>query len=460
MRQAQNFDPETENLTARQLLSTLWMCPEYIPVTAQILSHDGLLLPTAEHVWQVIKGHVGNNKLDIPKALAAIHSSREASEFFRLAQEENYSPKRYTERQIKEWSSLLAEQGLRRLGTDITHRAKSGFMDNQRDLDEVISSTMQELAGLRNRGGANTWRSQDEIATETLQILDAMERGEIVDGVMTGFPSIDAVLSGGFPDGELAILGARPSIGKTSAALELAFNMAEEWYVQGIDKCVAFFSAETTGPKLQFRMACSLTKVSLAKMRAGRATKEEFHRVREALAYIRKLPIYYDETSRPTTQQMLLRAMSLDNVTIGGQRKRVGIIFFDFLELAGDQDANEVLRIGKIVYGLKDIAKGMMIPVVALCQLDRSVEGRMPTMKDLRWSSTIEQTAYTIIFLHRPSFYKRAKDKGYMPHLDNERYLAIWMIAKYKDGCIGPVEMRFEEEYTRFSDPHDMKEKW
>jgi replicative DNA helicase len=444
---------ETENYIARQLLSTLWMCPDYIPLAAQILSHDGLLLPTAEYVWQIIKSHVGNGKLDIPRALDAIHRKQDAAEFFRQAQEENYSPKRFGERKITQWASTLAEQGLRRLGAGIAEKAKAAMMSSAAPLDETVSTAMQELAGLRSRGGMNTWRSQNDIMVDSLKILEAMERGEVADGVMTGFPSIDFVLSGGFPNGELILIGAKPSMGKTAASLEIAMNMGFQWEREGSDKCVAYFSAETTSTKLQLRMACSLARVNQAKLRAGRATYEEKQALRDALERVRTLPIYIDEGVRPTTQQMLLRAMALDNVAIDGKQKKVGIIFFDFLELAGDEDANEVLRVGKIANGLKDLAKSLMVPVVALSQVGKAVDGRMPTLNDLRWSATLEQLPYIIMFLHRESYYKKRKDLDYNPLFDDDHGKSVWMIAKQKDGATGPVEMCFEEEFAKFSDP-------
>lgn len=455
-------DTQTEEYVARQLLSTLWMRPEYIPLVAQTLSHDGLLLPTAEYVWQVIKSHVGNNKLDVPRALVAIHRHQDASAFFRQAQEENYSPNRYNERQISEWANVLAEQGLRRLGMGIARQIHASMKDGAISLDEAVTQAMQELSGLRSRGGENTWRSQDDIAEESLAILDAMERGEVADGVMTGFPSIDAVLSGGFPNGEFVLIGARPSVGKTSFALDLAFNMAENWHKTGSDKCVAFFSAETTGPKLQFRMAYALAGVNQAKARAGRASKDEIQAVKDAIAYIKRLPIYIDESSRPTTKNMLLRAMALDNATIGGKRKRVGIIFFDFIELAGDQDSNEVLRVGKISDGLKELAKLMKIPVIGLCQIKREADGvdKIPTLSDLRWSATLEQNSYIVIFLHRASYHKKRTNLNYNPQTDPDHNKAIVMVAKHKDGAIGPVEMLFEEEFSSFSDPRQQKNQW
>lgn len=454
----QSADTEYDYI-ARQLLSTLWMLPEYIPLVTQIINHDGLLPTTEEYVWQVIRNHVGNGRLDIPAALDAISRNPKASEFFRLAQEENYSPRRYTERQIVAWATVLAEQGLRRFGESLADKIKANMGDKHISLDEIISDAMAGLAGLRNQGGLNTWRSQAEIAVSTRRILAAMRRGEAGGGVLTGFPSVDAVL-GGFKNGELSILAARPSMGKTAAACDIIVSMAERYEEVGSNECVAFFSAETSGELLQLRMAYALAGVNQAKSRARKTTAEEERRVDEALARIESLPIYIDESPAPTTQNMLLRALALDNVVIRGERKKIGIVFFDFVELAGDKDPNEVQRITKIAVGLKVIAKFLKVPVVALCQVDRAAEGRVPTLKDLRWSGMLEQISYAVIFIHRPSYYKKRKDINYNPLFDDERFLAIWMVAKNKDGPTGPIEMKFEEEYAKFSDPHDEHSAW
>ncbi|MBA3570819.1 MAG: DnaB-like helicase C-terminal domain-containing protein [Pyrinomonadaceae bacterium] len=438
--------------TARQLLSTLWMLPEYIPLVTQVLTHDRLLEGSAEYVWQVIKNHVGNGKLDIPTALEAINRNGKARQFFQQAQEENYAPRKYSERQIVAWANKLAEKGLRRFGAGIAEKAKGSLGNTRIPLDEAIAEVMREFAALRSQGGVNTWRSSAEVAIGTRRMIEAVERGETGFGVGTGFPSVDVVL-GGFKNGELTILAARPSMGKTAAACEVILHIATCYYESGSDECVGFFSAETSAELLQLRMACSMAKVNQSKMRAKKLTPEEKQRLDDAVDYIAKLPIYIDESSRPTTENMLLRCLALDNVFVNGERKKIGVVFFDFVELAGDVDANEVQRISKVALGLKVIAKYFKIPVVALSQVDRAAEGRMPTLVDLRWSGQLEQLSYAVIFLFRPSYYKKRKDASYDPHFDDERYLAIWMIAKNKDGPTGPVQMRFEEEFAKFSDP-------
>jgi replicative DNA helicase len=455
-----NQGSQTEqDYIARQLLSTLWMCPEYIPVVSQVLNHDGLLPPTAEYVWQTIKNHVGNGKLNIPVALMAIERNAQADAFFKRAQAENYSPKRYSERQITEWASALAEQGLRGFGEGIAEKIKGRMGDRNLPLDESISESMKELAGLRSQGGPNTWRSQPEIGKHSRQILAAWRRGEVAGGVATGFISVDKIL-GGFRNGELSLIAARPSMGKTAAACNIIVNIAERYKAEGSNKCVAFFSAETSGELLQLRMAYALAGVNQAKSRARKTSPEEEQQVDDALAWIESLPIYIDESPAPTTQNMLLRALALDNVVIRGEQKKVGIVFFDFVELAGDKEPNEEQRISKIAIGLKIIGKQLGCPMVALSQLNRSADGRMPKLSDLRYSGMLEQVAYAVIFIHRDSYYKKRASTDYNPLLDPERHQAVWMIAKNKDGPTGPVEMRFEEEFARFADPRDERNGW
>lgn len=438
---------------ARQLLSTLWMLPEHIPLAAQIINQDGLLRPVPEYIWQVIKSHVGNGRLNIPAALAAIDRNKAAQDFMIDAQAENYHPRLYGPRQIKEWSEALAEDGVRRLGASFAEQLKADMNKADMPLDEIVSAAMSTLSALRNKSGSNTWRSTPEISKGARAVREAWARGQVHGSVLTGFYMLDRVM-GGFRNGELSLIAARPSMGKTACACAIMLNVARFFQKEGKGRCVAFFSAETSGELLMLRLAYAIAGVDQTDSRTRQTTPEEEKRVDEAITLLESLPIYIDESAAPTTDNMLLRALALDNVTMNEKRSRVGIVFFDFIELAGDKDAHEEQRISKIARGLKAIAKQLDCPMVALSQLSRAADGRMPTLKDLRWSGMLEQIAYAIMFIHRESYYKQ-RELGYRPELDPNRQLAIWMVAKNKDGKVGQVEMRFEEEYTRFTDPHD-----
>lgn len=438
---------------ARQLLSTLWMIPEHIPLAAQVLNQDGLLRPVPEYVWQVIKKHVANGRLNIPAALAELDRNRAAQEFLSQAQSENYQPRLYGARQIKEWAESLAEDGIRRAGGTVAEQFKVDLGKTGIPLDETIFQTMSALANLRNRGGGSTWRTMAEISGGARAVRDAWSKGQTAGAVLSGFYMLDRVL-GGFKNGELSLIAARPSMGKTSAACAILLNIARFFKAEGKGRCVAFFSAETSGELLMLRLAYAIAGVDQTDSRTQQTTEEEEQRVDDAIELLESLPIYIDESPAPTTENMLLRSLALDNVVMNGQRSRVGVIFFDFVELAGDKDAQEEQRISKIARGLKSIAKHLGCPVVALSQLSRAADGKMPSLKDLRWSGMLEQIAYSVIFIHRASYYKQ-REKDYKAEFDDERELAIWMVAKNKDGKAGAVEMRFEEEYARFSDPND-----
>lgn len=439
--------------TARQLLSTLWMRPNLFPVAAQVIERDDLLSGPPAIVWRIFREHIANGRLQLDKALATLDRHHAASEFMQQAQRENYYPHQYDEAQVRQWATELAEAGYRQIGVGLARRIGEQFEGERVPLDEAIQEGVTAFSTLR-QGTGSTWRDQREIAVGSRAIREAWARGESAAAEPTGFYTLDRVL-GGFRQGELSIIAARPSMGKTAKAVGIAVNIARRYQREGKGRVVAFFSAETSGELLQLRMAYALAGVDQTQSRTRRTTPEEERRVDDALALLESLPIYIDESASPTTDNMYIRAMALNNVVIDEQRRKVGIVFFDFVELAGDDDPNEEQRISGIARGLKRIAKGLSVPVVALSQLNRTADGRMPELRDLRYSGMLEQIAYAVLFIHRPSYYKKRSDPHYMPHADPEFRLAIVMVAKNKDGHTGPVREEFYEEFTLFRDPQD-----
>lgn len=469
---------EEQDYTARQLLSTLWMRPELIPVAAQQFLRDDLLSPVPAYIWHVLRAHVANGKLDLPKALAALDSHQSALAFWQRGQQENYYPQRYGEQQIESWARELAEAGYRRLGAVQASRIQERINDVSQPLDEVISDAVMTFSNLRG-GQGGTWRDMPDIARGVRAIRRAWEDGLSVASELTGYRTFDRIL-GGFRVGELSIIAARPSMGKTAFALGIAVNIAQRYKREGEGRVVAFFSAETSGELLFLRMAYALAGVDQTASRNGETSDEEEERVEWAIDLLESLPIYIDESPAPTTDNMLIRAMGLNSVVMDGQKQQVGIAFFDFVELAGEQDEVEERRISKIARGLKAIAKLLPCPVVALSQLNRDAEPTIPTgtgkgskkatdltgsdfqrtpeLKHLRYSGMLEQLAYAVVFLHRPAYYAKRANPDYNPYAPQHigmHKLAVAMIAKNKDGRTGPVAFTFEEEFARFSDPQD-----
>ena len=434
--------------TARQLLSTLWMRPDLLPVAAQELARPDLLTGVPGYLWGVLQAHIAGGKLHVARAQAALDQHPQAGEWLQLAQRENPYPHRYGQEQIAELSRELAEAGYRRIGAGEAERLQGRINNLDVPLDEVIRDAVRTFSGLRE-GAGPTWRDMPTIAEGSRAMRAAWQRGETVNAEPTGFCSLDRLL-GGFLVGELSLIAARPSIGKTALACSILVNQARRYRKEGKGRVAAFFSAETSGELLQLRMAYALAGVDVSDSRLRHTTPEQEARVDQALELIETLPIFIDESAAPTTDNMLVRAMGLSSMA--GQ---VGIVFFDFVELAGDVDASEEQRISRIARGLKVIAKTLKCPVVALSQLSRAAGEEMPQLYHLRYSGMLEQIAYAVLFLHRPSYYKKRRNLEYRAELDPERRLAPLMVAKNKDGKTGPVELHFYEEFARFVDPND-----
>ena len=266
------------------------------------------------------------------------------------------------------------------------------------------------------------------------------------DGRSTGFKTLDAYFR--LIDTELTLIAARPSMGKTALAMQIAENVARDLQREGDAGCVAVFSAEMSGTELTIRMAGALSGVNTHKMRNNQASKEEIGRFAEANRTLRLLPIWIDDASGPTTAGMLAQLSQLM------ETNPVRLMLFDFVELGGDLAQKEDIRVSNILRNLKGIAKTLKIPVVGLSQLSREVETRatkMPVLSDLRYSGMAEQIADKVVFIMRPEYYVARADRVDVPEED-KKGVAYVMIAKTRNGPVGMVKMAFVSERMKFAD--------
>jgi replicative DNA helicase len=263
------------------------------------------------------------------------------------------------------------------------------------------------------------------------------------EGYSTGFATLDKYFR--LVEGEMTVIAARPSQGKTILGMQIAENVARTL----TDGCVAVFSAEMTGWALTVRMAGSLAGVNTHKLRMGQGEPADMGKLRAALQELKRLPIWIDDGSAPTTKSMLEQLMDL-NAT-----NPIRMMLFDFMELGGDRGQTEELRVGAIAIGLKDIAKRLGIPVVALSQLNRGVEDRankMPGLSDLRYSGQVEQVADVVAFIMRPEYYA---ERGMTIQVDDKndlRGVAYISIGKNRHGPVGNVKLAFVKQLSKFGE--------
>ncbi len=319
-------------------------------------------------------------------------------------------------------------------GSEITGNA---FQPEGRSTQEVLEQAEQAVfhiaeAGARGRQGFVPMRSAVKEAFALLQ--QRFENKGAVTGLPTGFTDLD-ILTAGLQPSDLIILAARPSMGKTS----LAVNMAE-YAALKTKKAVAIFSMEMSASQLAFRLISSLGRINQQHLRTGDLQDEEWPRVTSAITLLGESKIFIDDTPGLSPVELRSRARRLK------REHDLGLIVIDYLQLMtvpGNKE-NRATEISEITRGLKGLAKELNVPVLALSQLNRSLEQRTdkrPVMADLRESGAIEQDADVILFIYRDEVYnKESPDKG----------LAEVIIGKQRNGPTGLVKLTFLGQYTKF----------
>lgn len=266
------------------------------------------------------------------------------------------------------------------------------------------------------------------------------------EGRGTGFKTLDSYCR--LIAGELTLIAARPSQGKTALAMQIAENVARQLQADKDPGCVAVFSAEMSGWSLYHRMAGALAGVNIHSLRNGKGAPDEYARMEEAMDRLHSVPVWIDDNTGPTTAQMLEQLSRL-NETIP-----VRLMLFDFVELGGDRAQKEDLRISAIAHNLKGIAKTLQIPVVALSQLNRDVENRankMPQLSDLRYSGMLEQLADVVMFIMRPEYYVERATSVDVPQEDKQG-VAYIQYAKNRNGPVGLTKLAYIKERVMFGE--------
>jgi replicative DNA helicase len=275
-----------------------------------------------------------------------------------------------------------------------------------------------------------------ELLAASLDHLEALyERGDTITGVPTGYIDLDERLSG-LQASALVIVGARPSMGKTSFALGLAAYAAIEKQLP-----VLFFSLEMNHLELTQRLLCAEARVDSSRVRNGRLHESDWPKIVHAIGKLGEAPLFIDDNPNLTVMEIRAKARRLKS------REGLGLIVVDYLQLMSGRDAaeNRQVEVSEISRGLKILARELSVPVVALSQLSRNLEARAdkrPVLADLRESGSLEQDADVVLFIYRDEVYnKDSQDKG----------TAEIIIAKHRNGPTGVSQLAFLDHYTRFA---------
>ncbi len=369
-----------------------------------------------------------------------------------------------------DYSRLIHDLSLRRelirIGGDIGTQAVADADHTARD---QIEHAEQQLYALAEAGTSSSgFQPFSEAIKGAIDMAaEAFSRDGGLAGLSTGLIDLDKMLGGLHPS-DLVILAARPSMGKSALATNIAFhaarNYAWEPMPDGTRKTVnggvvAFFQLEMSSEQLAMRLLAESSGVPSDKIRRGEIDASEFGQVRDAAIEIQDAPLFIDDTGGISIAQLSARARRLKRTT------GLDLIVVDYLQLVTTSDRNRndnrVQEVSEVTQGLKTLAKELSVPVLALAQLSRQVENRddkKPQLADLRESGSIEQDADVVMFIYRESYYKSRTEprEGTPEHLawqeemDSIRHVAEVIIGKQRHGPIGTIKLHFNENLTKF----------
>ena len=342
---------------------------------------------------------------------------------------------------IRRYAEIVRDRGvLRKLITVADEIAGQAFNPQGKEVKQMLDEAESKIFAIAEEGsrGAQGFNAIQPLLTQVVERIDELynrDHTSDITGVPTGFTDLDKMTSGLQP-GDLIIVAGRPSMGKTAFSINIAETVAIE---SGLP--VAVFSMEMGGTQLAMRMLGSVGRLDQHRLRTGRLIDEDWPRLTHAIQKMNDAQLYIDET--PALSSIELRARSR---RLARQCGKLGLIVIDYLQLmsGNSQGENRATEISEISRSLKGLAKELQCPVIALSQLNRSLEQRpnkRPVMSDLRESGAIEQDADVILFIYRDQVYNPdSPDKG----------TAEIIIGKQRNGPIGSVRLTFLGEFTKF----------
>jgi replicative DNA helicase len=465
-------DAAPHNIEAeQQLLGAILTDNDLYDRAASIIRTEHFYDPVHARIWEVSAARIQKNALASPVTLKPF---LEEDEGLRALGGPTYlvnlAGAAVAAYAVRDYAQMIHDLALRRelmkLGREVS--AAASDMTGEKEPDEQIVEAESRLYGLAEQGRSESgFQSFLAAVTQAVNVANAAyQRDGGLAGVSTGLVDLDRKL-GGLHRSDLLILAGRPSMGKTSLATNIAFNVARayrrgetpdgrEGAVDG--GVVGFFSLEMSAEQLAARILSEAAEVPSEQIRRGDMTEGEFRRFVEAAKALERCPLYIDDTPALPISQLAARARRLKRTS------GLDVLVVDYLQLVRPATTKDsrVNEVSEITQGLKAIAKELDIPVLALSQLSRQVESRedkRPQLSDLRESGSIEQDADVVMFVFREEYYKEREKPGdhqlekvaeWQAAMDAVAGKAEVVIGKQRHGPIGTVELSFEGRFTRF----------
>lgn len=436
----------------RALLGGLLMDNGQVAAVAEVLMAGDFYHPGHALIWALMLERFGRSQpLDVLGLCDHLRATGQVETAGGLAYVAALPEHVATVENLGYYAAIVREKAVRRrllqVCGDIGERVRDGSTELPALLD-FAERTMFEVAQQQER---RDWHALRDIIDAEWTRMERLSERSGVTGLPTGFSELDRMLAG-LQRSDLLILAARPAMGKTALALNIAQNVA---LLTGAG--VGVFSLEMSRGQLVTRLLCSQGRVDAGRVRTGQLGADDRRRLEDASEVLYHAPLWIDDTPGLTITQLRSKARRLAT-----QTGNLGLIVVDYLQLmevTGERGQNREQGISQISRGLKALAKELDIPILALSQLNRSVEARnpkIPLMSDLRESGAIEQDADIVMFIYREEYYREESAR---------RGEADVIIAKQRNGPTGTVALSFQGRFTRFDNlsrpaPDDRREGW
>lgn len=337
---------------------------------------------------------------------------------------------------VRQYAKIVKEHALMRRILEATYRIQESVNRREGQPRDLVERAEREILEIAHDDRQKDFRAIDEILDEELDKLHRLSiEGTALTGTPSGFKDLDEI-TGGFQPGNLIILAARPSMGKSALVTNIAENAAIEF-----GRPVALFSLEMSEAELAQRFVASQGSIRGEELRKGKVQESKWAKVLEASQQLARSPLYVDDSSDIGILELRAKARRLH------QRQELGLIIIDYLQLlrADGRTDNRVEQVGQMSRGLKILARELNVPVIALSQLSRAVETRTdkrPILSDLRESGQIEQDADLVLFIYRDEYYNKEESE----HPGEAEVI----IAKHRNGALGSVTLVFQNEFPKF----------
>jgi replicative DNA helicase len=427
-----------QNIEAEQaVLGAIFLEPSSLTLASEILIPEDFYRAAHQKIFNVMLKLNDEGKavdlITVTEELAATKLLEDTGGVSYLSELAASVP---TAANMEYYARIVEEKSLlRRLIRTATGIAQDGYT-REDEVETVLSEAEKSILEVAQRKNAGAFHNIKDVLVRTYDNIESMHArvGEVT-GIATGFTELDR-MTAGFQRNDLIIVGARPSVGKTAFALNISQNVATK-----TGENVAIFSLEMGAEQLVMRMLCAEGNIDAQRLRTGSLTEDDWGKLTMAMGSLSNAGIFIDDTPGVRVNDIRAKCRRLK------QEHGLGMILIDYLQLilgSGRAGENRQQEVSEISRSLKQLARELQVPVIALSQLSRGVEQRQdkrPMMSDIRESGSIEQDADIVAFLYRDDYYDKESE--------NKNIIEI-IIAKQRNGPTGTVQLAFVKEYNKF----------